>query len=323
MLGLPSWKRSKKISSSTLTHRLPTQLVSSKFLYEESTEEEIFNFEWAQIAGIPVQALNQMEIEFLFKLDWRAHVSPREFVEEWLNIENLVIRNECRKRSFRFLTYNEITRIFENDKIYQRLVSNVLTFVSKFILVASFTYSSVVLGLILLSKSTMLQNGLMVHSQHVVNQSYLGDGYAASSSSENGGNAEHGETEPEDQIDDQSLEELNESLNNLDLKALNLNKLNGLNLNELNNRLNFLSRQQSAREASVELKDLSNEISNIAKQKHGQMANGRCGFSQFTELIRNLPANYTSENHSGYHLPKERSPVQPTIRKLFLDYRVF
>lgn len=259
-----------------------------------------------------------MEIEFLFKLDWRAHVSPREFVDEWLNIENLVIRNECRKRSFRFLTYNEITRIFENDKIYQRLVSNVLKFVSKFILVASFTYSSVILGLILLSKSSMLQHSLMVHSQQVANQSYLGD-YDGGSSSEDV-RGELGETEPE-QIDDRSLEELNEST--LDLKALNLNKVNGLNLNELNSRLNFLSRQQAAKERNVELKDLSNEISNMARQKHGQIANGRCGFSQFSELIRNLPATYVTTNHTDYHLQKELSRGQPTIRKLFLDYRVF
>lgn len=259
-----------------------------------------------------------MEIEFLFKLDWRAHVSPREFVEEWLNIENLVIRNECKKRSFRFITYNEITRIFENDKIYQKLVSNVLTFVSKFILIASFTYSSVILGLILLSKLTMLQNSsLVVHSQSLVNQtSYLGDARSEEASNEDG------ETEQANSIsliDDRSLEELNESMSSLNLKALNLNKLNSFNLKDLNNRLNFLSRQQSA--SNVELKDLSNEISDIAKRKHGSMMNGRCGFSQFNELIQSLPTAYPAENRSDYTMMKERS--QPTIRKLFLDYRVY
>ena len=272
-----------------------------------------------------MKTLNQMELEFLFKLDWRANVSPREFIEEWLNVENLVIRNECKKRSYRFITYNEITRIFENDKIYQKLVSNVLTFLSKFILVASFTYSSVVLGLILLSKSTMLQNSLAVQSQTLANQSYLGDydGYVRPADGEANGEAD--EAEQDDHLIDESLEELNESLSSLDLKALNLNKLNSLNLNDLNSRLSFLSsRQQSARSNNVELKDLSGEI--LEKQKHDLVMNGRCGFSQFSELIQSLPhsTHYPAENHSDYNVKKERSAnVQPTIRKLFLDYRVY
>lgn len=300
------------------------QLVSSKFLYEESTEEEIFNFEWAQIAGIDVKTLNQMELEFLFKLDWRANVTPKEFIEEWLNVENLVIRNECKKRSYRFLTYNEITRIFENDKIYQKLVSNVLTFLSKFILVASFTYSASILGLILLSKSTMLQNSLMVQSQTLANQSYLhGDYGDVRPADGDEASSETGEAEQGDLID-VSLEELNESISNLDLKALNLDKLNNLNLNDLNNRLSFLSRQQSARSNNVQLKDLSSEISDIAKQKHDLIMNGRCGFSQFSQLIQSLPSTHPAENHSDYNVQKERTTnVQPTIRKLFLDYRVY
>lgn len=275
-----------------------------------------------------------MEIEFLFKLNWQAHISPKDFIEEWILIENLAIKNECKKRSFQ-LTYNEIMRIFENDKIYQQLTSNFLTHISKFILIASFAYSSIILCLVLLSRSTILQNSLLFvqNHQNLINQTYYGDYYYSSFE-----DAEETDEEVDEKlnlINEQIIEnldenkrlinnneKLNESTNesidsDLNSKKLNLNKLNGLNLNELNNGLNFLSRLDNE---NVELKDLSNEISII--QKTNQK---KCEFSHFNELINNytkLSVN-PKNNFSDFNLKKELSFIQPTIRKLFLDYRVY
>lgn len=261
-----------------------------------------------------------MEIEFLFKLNWQAYVGPHEFMDEWIKIENLVIKNECKKRSYQFITYGEIMRIFENDKVYQRLVSNFLKFISKFIFIASFTYSSVILGLVLLSRSTMMQNGLQTTQNHqnLINQTYYGDySNAYSTDQSNAIDKEDEDVESDLNGDEESIEKLNSELSS---KTLNLNKLNSLDLNELNNRLNIMSRLDQG----VALKHLPFDIYNIQTNKNiDQKCEFNNNFHKLISTLSNLPvSHHHHENYSDYNFKKELSN-SPTIRKLFLEYKIY
>jgi len=312
ILALIYIKRLKQInptyvkSQSACDLFLISLIVSSKFLFDVNTDEEIFNGEWATISGIDIETLNQMEIDFLFKLNWNAYVSPLEFMNEWINIENLVIKNECKKRSFQFITYNEIKIMFD-DKVYQQLVSNFLRFISKFIFIASFTYSSAIFALVLLSKSSMIQNSLqMQSSQQLINQTYEEYYHPTHHSDE--------QSEDDDQLlngEELSIEKLETELNS---KTLNLNKLNNLNLNELNNRLNILNRD------SVLIQDLTIDIYYIQQISDTQKCKSD-SFNQFIKMLSKLEIS-KNENHSDYSLKRELNR-QPTVSKLFLEYKVY
>lgn len=253
-----------------------------------------------------------MEIEFLFSLNWKANVTDVEFMSEWIQIENLVIKNECKKRSFKYVTYNELIRIFENDKIYQNLVSYFLSNISKLIFIASFTYSSILISLLLLSKSTILnQNTQILNQNMTINQSY--DHYLID-------NHEYVKDDNGDLSKSYKIKqnlnqnESNESNVNLNSKTLDLNKLNNLNLNQLNNDLNNGPNLMEF-DNQIQLKDLSNDFNN------------KCEFNKLNELI-----NYFSKlsiyndfnNLSDYNFRKELSfHTQPNLRKLFLEYKIY
>lgn len=258
-----------------------------------------------------------MEIEFLFSLDWRAFVTPLQFMSEWINVENLVIRNECKKRSFRFLTYNEIMRILENDENYQKLIQNFLGYISKFFLIASFAYSSIVLSLLLLSRTAILQNfKLTVNDQAISNQTTYYDERLISDLNENR-IANHQMNPKMDLNLDLNLNlSINESNDNdsmnsdLNSKTLNINKLKNLDLNELNNRLNLIDLDNQ-----IVLKDLTNDL--IDKDD-------KCELDKFYELVNYFSHQYVYTNHeniSEYNLRKELT--RPRIQKLFLEYKIY
>ena len=41
------------------------QMMASKYLYDEGVDEEVFNDEWAENAGLEKEEVNNMELDFL------------------------------------------------------------------------------------------------------------------------------------------------------------------------------------------------------------------------------------------------------------------
>lgn len=54
-------------------------MVSSKYLYDEGCEDEVFNDEWAVSGDVDVKRVNALEREFLNAIDWHLYVHPHEF----------------------------------------------------------------------------------------------------------------------------------------------------------------------------------------------------------------------------------------------------
>ena len=55
------------------------QMVTSKFLYDDGEEDEVFNDEWATSGQMEKKELNKLELDFLMAIDWNIFVSPDEF----------------------------------------------------------------------------------------------------------------------------------------------------------------------------------------------------------------------------------------------------
>ncbi len=47
-------------------------MMASKYLYDEGVDEEVFNDEWAESAGLDLQQLNELERGFLGAIVSRA-----------------------------------------------------------------------------------------------------------------------------------------------------------------------------------------------------------------------------------------------------------
>jgi len=54
-------------------------LVASKFLNDDGEDDEVFNGDWAEAAGMEKKELNKKELDFLVAVDWSVHVTPPEF----------------------------------------------------------------------------------------------------------------------------------------------------------------------------------------------------------------------------------------------------
>ena len=65
-------------------YRTHTQLVASKFMYDDGTDDEVYNDEWSASSHMDVKHLKKLEAQFLHALDWRALVTAQEF-QQMLN----------------------------------------------------------------------------------------------------------------------------------------------------------------------------------------------------------------------------------------------
>jgi len=107
-----------KISSSDLF--VISLVISSKFLNDEGEDDEIFNDEWAEAGGLAVSTVNRLEREFLDAMQWKAFVSPKEFLHFSYQLEaRIALKNGMSRGWF---SYTDLTRIlaqihyFENVK---------------------------------------------------------------------------------------------------------------------------------------------------------------------------------------------------------------
>ena len=84
------------------------QLVASKLLHDDGEEDEVFNEEWANSAGMEKKDLNRLEIEFLSNIDWNCYVSPKQFEKMTDRLEKSVIQRQINGRKDGWTTYTDI-----------------------------------------------------------------------------------------------------------------------------------------------------------------------------------------------------------------------
>lgn len=143
-------------------------MIASKFLFDDGEENEVYNDDWAESADIEVKKLNRLEREFLAALDWSCYVNSETFLEQLTRIEALITFNQCHKRGWSELTYNELVTLLNHPSIeketYEFLVT-CLDYIVKITVVASVTYAAAILTLlgastfVALSSSTLTTIG--------------------------------------------------------------------------------------------------------------------------------------------------------------------
>ena len=83
-------------------------MVASKLLHDDGEEDEVFNEEWANSAGMEKKDLNRLEIEFLSNIDWNCFVSPKQFEHMTDRLEKSVIQRQVNCRKDGWTTYTDI-----------------------------------------------------------------------------------------------------------------------------------------------------------------------------------------------------------------------
>lgn len=129
---------------------LISMLVSSKYLFDDGSEDQMLNEEWAELGSIDLQILNKLEIEFLMAIDWNVHVTPDEFYSKLALIETLVAWKQTKYRNCQGYTYQELLSL-ENGLDWQAICSSALkmialTFVTYSLVLASILAASLLVG---------------------------------------------------------------------------------------------------------------------------------------------------------------------------------
>ena len=102
------------------------QLVASKLLHDDGEEDEVFNEEWANSAGMEKKDLNKLEIDFLSNIDWNCHVSPKQFEKMTDRLERSVIERQINRRKDGWTTYSDINVLSKHihlQIIWERLAN--------------------------------------------------------------------------------------------------------------------------------------------------------------------------------------------------------
>jgi len=96
----------ERVSSSDLY--VVSLLVASKFLHDEGEDEEIFNEEWAEIAGLSLRTVNKLEKEFLDALDWKVYATPDDFLDVCTRMETKIALKYGLRRGW--FSYTDLTQ---------------------------------------------------------------------------------------------------------------------------------------------------------------------------------------------------------------------
>jgi len=121
----------KSVPSSDLF--IVSMMVASKYLFDDGTDDECYNDDWANAVGFDLEALGKLEIEFLAALDWRCHVSKEQFSDFLKTFEVQIAMQQAQKTGM--FTYNTTRNIDIMVAMQEtvRMVSKVL-FLSAFTL---------------------------------------------------------------------------------------------------------------------------------------------------------------------------------------------
>ncbi|EPB78637.1 hypothetical protein ANCCEY_02275 [Ancylostoma ceylanicum] len=120
---------------------LPALVVASKFLHDSDTFDRASNADWAEAANISSQHLNQLEWEFVQKMNWDVMVDQAEF-DRWLSFFEYWVANDFVTKNG-FCTYNELVQLsssFSLSSLLQAIASffGLMTLVYTFSIVSLF-----------------------------------------------------------------------------------------------------------------------------------------------------------------------------------------
>ncbi|VDO18688.1 unnamed protein product [Heligmosomoides polygyrus] len=120
---------------------LPSLVLASKFLHDSDTYDRASNAEWAEAANISSEHLNQLEWEFVQRLNWNVMVDQAEF-DSWLRFFEYWVANDFLAKNG-FCTYNELVQLsttFPLASMLQALASffGLMVFVYTFSVVSLF-----------------------------------------------------------------------------------------------------------------------------------------------------------------------------------------
>ncbi|KAK3082802.1 hypothetical protein FSP39_005713 [Pinctada imbricata] len=141
----------QQITSSDLF--LISMMMASKYLYDEGTDDEIFNDEWAASADMETEEINEMERNFLSAIDWNLFIHRREFENVLHDIEKRIALQQGKKRGD--FTYTDIWVLLHDPHLIliSRQVAGEIT---KVFLVTSLAY---IAGILTMVGSTLLVTG--------------------------------------------------------------------------------------------------------------------------------------------------------------------
>ncbi|GFN99716.1 cyclin pas1/pho80 domain containing 1 [Plakobranchus ocellatus] len=92
-----------------------SMMMASKYMYDEGTDDEVYNDEWAVSIDQDVCDVNRMEMNFLQAMDWQLFVRPDEFEQALDAIEKRLALQEGLKRGW--FTYAELDVLMGPDLI--------------------------------------------------------------------------------------------------------------------------------------------------------------------------------------------------------------
>lgn len=96
-----------RVSSSDLF--VVSTMVASKFLFDDGTDDECYNDDWACGVGMKLEKLNKLEIDFLNALSWNLNVPKEEFHSELVSIESELSKLQMSRTNM--FTYNNARNI--------------------------------------------------------------------------------------------------------------------------------------------------------------------------------------------------------------------
>jgi len=103
-------------------------MVASKFLFDDGTDDECYNDDWACGVGMDLEKLNRLEIDFLNALSWNLNVSKSDFDAQLCQIESELSKIQMERTNL--FTYNNARNINLSIPLYYliSLVSKVFMF---------------------------------------------------------------------------------------------------------------------------------------------------------------------------------------------------
>ncbi|XP_070185617.1 protein CNPPD1-like isoform X2 [Littorina saxatilis] len=133
----------QKVSSSDLF--LISMMMASKYLYDEGVEEEVFNDDWAENAGLEKEEINEMEMDFLDALEWEMFIKKDDFDQAMLSVERNIALKEGLKRGW--FSYTDLYLLLD-DPTMQLSMSDVGLEWLKVVMVSSAAYFAGVMTMV-------------------------------------------------------------------------------------------------------------------------------------------------------------------------------
>merc|ERR1739838_875716 len=130
----------KNASSSEIF--LISMLVASKFMYDDGTDDEVYNDEWSASSHMDVKHLKKLEAQFLHALDWRALVTAQEFQQMLNYMEARVALRNGRERGW--FTYTDLNSLLNSKSITENMF-NICTLFVQSITLLTIVYCSILM----------------------------------------------------------------------------------------------------------------------------------------------------------------------------------